>query len=61
MKAKWKKDRRHHACSGGGAGRAGATSFYRVGQGEEALVLTFGRVTDTRVPACTGRFRSSRA
>lgn len=25
-------------------------SFYRVGQGEEALVLTFGRVTDTKGP-----------
>lgn len=28
----------------------GATSFYRVGQGEEALVLTFGRVTDRKGP-----------
>ena len=27
-----------------------ATSFYRVGQGEEALVLTFGRVTDRKGP-----------
>ena len=27
-----------------------ANSFYRVGQGEEALVLTFGRVTDTKGP-----------
>ncbi len=27
-----------------------ATSFYRVGQGEEALVLTFGRVTSTHGP-----------
>ncbi len=27
-----------------------ATSFYRVGQGEEALVLTFGRVTATHGP-----------
>lgn len=26
------------------------SSFYRVGQGEEALVLTFGRVTDTKGP-----------
>ena len=26
------------------------TSFYRVGQGEEALVLTFGRVTDRKGP-----------
>ena len=42
-------------------GALAATSFYRVGQGTEALVLTFGRVTDTRVPACTGRSRSSRA
>jgi len=25
-------------------------SFYRVGQGEEALVITFGRVTDTKGP-----------
>ncbi|MEG2316748.1 MAG: SPFH domain-containing protein, partial [Clostridia bacterium] len=25
-------------------------SFYRVGQGEEALVLTFGRITDTKGP-----------
>lgn len=25
-------------------------SFYRVGQGEEAVVLTFGRVTDTKGP-----------
>lgn len=25
-------------------------SFYRVGQGEEALVLTFGHVTDTKGP-----------
>ena len=28
----------------------GSGSFYRVGQGEEALVLTFGRVTDTKGP-----------
>lgn len=28
----------------------GLNSFYRVGQGEEALVLTFGRVTDTKGP-----------
>lgn len=28
----------------------GAGSFYRVGQGEEALVLTFGHVTDTKGP-----------
>lgn len=28
----------------------GTNSFYRVGQGEEALVLTFGRVTDTKGP-----------
>lgn len=28
----------------------GSNSFYRVGQGEEALVLTFGRVTDTKGP-----------
>ena len=28
----------------------GLNSFYRVGQGEEALVLTFGRVTDTNGP-----------
>lgn len=28
----------------------GANSFYRVGQGEEALVLTFGRVTDKKGP-----------
>lgn len=28
----------------------GASSFYRVGQGEEALVLTFGHVTDTKGP-----------
>lgn len=28
----------------------GAGSFYRVGQGEEALVLTFGRVTDKKGP-----------
>ncbi|MEG1013576.1 MAG: FtsH protease activity modulator HflK [Clostridia bacterium] len=27
-----------------------ANSFYRVGQGEEALVLTFGRVTDRKGP-----------
>jgi len=27
-----------------------ATGFYRVGQGEEALVLTFGRVTDQNGP-----------
>lgn len=27
-----------------------ATSFYRVGQGEEALVITFGRVTDRKGP-----------
>ena len=27
-----------------------ATSFYRVGQGEEALVITFGRVTDQKGP-----------
>lgn len=27
-----------------------AGSFYRVGQGEEALLLTFGRVTDTKGP-----------
>ena len=27
-----------------------ATSFYRVGQGEEALVVTFGRVTDENGP-----------
>lgn len=27
-----------------------SNSFYRVGQGEEALVLTFGRVTDTKGP-----------
>lgn len=26
------------------------SGFYRVGQGEEALVLTFGRVTDTKGP-----------
>ena len=31
-------------------GVLGATSFYRVGQGEEALVLTFGRVTDVKGP-----------
>lgn len=29
---------------------AAGNSFYRVGQGEEALVLTFGRVTDTKGP-----------
>ena len=29
---------------------AGADSFYRVGQGEEALLLTFGRVTATKGP-----------
>ncbi len=28
----------------------GATGFYRVGQGEEAIVLTFGRVTDQNGP-----------
>lgn len=28
----------------------GTNSFYRVGQGEEALVLTFGRVTATKGP-----------
>ncbi|MDD3335279.1 MAG: FtsH protease activity modulator HflK [Eubacteriales bacterium] len=28
----------------------GLNSFYRVGQGEEALVLTFGKVTDTKGP-----------
>ncbi len=28
----------------------GAGSFYRVGQGKEALVLTFGHVTDTKGP-----------
>lgn len=27
-----------------------ASGFYRVGQGEEALVITFGRVTDTKGP-----------
>lgn len=32
------------------AGLLGLNSFYRVGQGEEALVLTFGRVTDTKGP-----------
>ncbi len=50
MKTKWKKT--------GGIllavlvvlGVLGATSFYRVGQGEEALVLTFGRVTDVKGP-----------
>ena len=29
---------------------AASGSFYRVGQGEEALLLTFGRVTDTKGP-----------
>jgi regulator of protease activity HflC (stomatin/prohibitin superfamily) len=29
----------------------GVTSFYRVKQGENALVLTFGKVTDTKVDA----------
>ena len=29
---------------------AASNSFYRVGQGEEALLLTFGRVTDTKGP-----------
>ena len=50
MKAKWKK-------TGGIAlaalivlGALVGGSFYRVGQGEEALVLTFGRVTDTKGP-----------
>ena len=28
----------------------GATSFYRVGQGEEALVITFGSVTGVNGP-----------
>ena len=32
------------------AALTGASGFYRVGQGEEALVLTFGRVTDHRGP-----------
>ena len=27
-----------------------SSSFYRVGQGEEALVITLGRVTDTKGP-----------
>ena len=31
-------------------GMFAATGFYRVGQGEEALVLTFGRVTDQNGP-----------
>lgn len=32
------------------------SGFYRVGQGEEALVLTFGRVTDTHGPGLYWRF-----
>lgn len=32
------------------------SGFYRVGQGEEALVLTFGRVTDTNGPGLYWRF-----
>lgn len=34
----------------------GWSGFYRVGQGEEALVLTFGRITDTRGPGLYWRF-----
>ena len=32
------------------------SGFYRVGQGEEALVLTFGRITDTKGPGLYWRF-----
>lgn len=50
MKAKWKKTGGIMLAAVVVLGALAATSFYRVGQGEEALVLTFGRVTDTRGP-----------
>ena len=50
MKAKWKKTGGIVLAAVVVLGALAATSFYRVGQGEEALVLTFGRVTDTRGP-----------
>ena len=50
MKTKWKKTGVIVLAAVVVLGALAATSFYRVGQGEEALVLTFGRVTDTRGP-----------
>ena len=50
MKAKWKKTGGIVLAAVVVLGALAATSFYRVGQGEEALVLTFGRVTDTKGP-----------
>lgn len=50
MKTKWKKTGVIMLVAVVVLGALAATSFYRVGQGEEALVLTFGRVTDTRGP-----------
>ena len=50
MKAKWKKTGVIVLAAVVALGALAATSFYRVGQGEEALVLTFGRVTDTKGP-----------
>jgi len=35
---------------------AASSSFYRVGQGEEALVITLGRVTDTKGPGLYWKF-----
>ena len=50
MKTKWKKTGGILLAVQVVLGVLGATSFYRVGQGEEALVLTFGRVTDVKGP-----------
>ena len=50
MKAKWKKTGGIVFAAVVVLGALAATSFYRVGQGEEALVLTFGRVTDVKGP-----------
>lgn len=50
MKGKWKIGGIVVACIAVVLLILGSNSFYRVGQGEEALVLTFGRVTDTKGP-----------
>lgn len=47
---KWKRGLTIAACAVLAVLVLGSGSFYRVGQGEEALVLTFGRVTDTKGP-----------
>ena len=50
MKGKWKTGGIIALCVLAVLAVLGFNSFYRVGQGEEAIVLTFGRVTDTKGP-----------